>query len=221
MSITGQINKIKASLPETVTLVAVSKTKPNEAIIEAYQAGQRVFGENRIQELVAKADELPEDIEWHMIGHLQSKKVKLIAPFVSMIHSVDSLKLLSVINDQAEKNNRAIDVLLQFHIAQEQSKYGLTLEEARAILNTPEFKAMNNIRVRGVMGMATFTDDVSQIKGEFKILKKLFDQLRVSSFANEGSFDQISMGMSGDYHIAIEEGSTMIRVGSTIFGERH
>lgn len=221
MSISGQINKIKAELPETVTLVAVSKTKPNEAVLEAYNAGQRVFGENRIQELVTKSKELPKDIEWHMIGHLQSKKVKLIAPFISLIHSVDSAKLLGVINNQAVKNNRVIEVLLQFHVAQEESKYGLSLSEAKDILNSAEFGGMTNIRVRGVMGMATFTNDAAQVRSEFKSIREIFNQLKQEYFDQDSSFNQISMGMSGDYRIANEEGSTMIRVGSTIFGERH
>jgi len=221
MNISDQLNKIKSELPDSVTLVAVSKTKPNETVLEAYNAGQRIFGENRIQELVAKSKELPQDIEWHMIGHLQSKKVKLIAPFITMIHSVDSEKLLSVINDQAKKNERIIDVLLQFHVAQEESKFGLSLADATTILNGTQYATMKNIRVVGVMGMATYTSDQEQVRKEFRTLKQIFDQLKTEHFANHDGFSQISMGMSGDYHLAIEEGSTMIRVGSTIFGKRH
>ncbi|MFT4524520.1 MAG: pyridoxal phosphate enzyme (YggS family) [Bacteroidia bacterium] len=220
MSIASQLKSVKAELSKSVTLVAVSKTKPNESVMEAYNAGQRIFGENRIQELVSKSEELPKDIEWHMIGHLQSKKVKQIAPFISMIHSVDSAKLLGVINDQAEKNHRIIEVLLQFHVAQEEAKFGLTLPVAAVILNSVDYSAMSNIRVRGVMGMATFTDDTGLVRNEFKLIKEIFNQLKTDHFAKEPSFNQISMGMSGDYQIAIAEGSTMIRVGSTIFGER-
>ena len=221
MSIANQLTQIKLELPATVTLVAVSKTKPNESVIEAYKIGQRVFGENRIQELISKSKALPKDIEWHMIGHLQSKKVKLIAPFISMIHSIDSAKLLDVVNEQATKINRVIDVLLQFHIAQEDSKFGLSLKEAEAIICSSEYISMTNIRICGVMGMATFTKDEHQVRSEFKSLKSIFDRLKQNHFSEDNNFSQVSMGMSGDYKIAIKEGSTMIRVGSTIFGERH
>ena len=200
--------------------MAVSKTKPNELILEAYEAGQRIFGENRIHELIEKHPALPKDIEWHMIGHLQSKKVKQIAPFISMIHSVDSAKLLSVINSQAQRNDRVINVLLQFHIATEESKFGLSLDDARDLLTMPAFMEMKNIKVCGVMGMATFTSDESVVRKEFQKLKSIFDSLRSEFFSNDPAFQEISMGMSGDFLLAIEEGSTMVRIGSTIFGKR-
>lgn len=211
---------IIAQIPEHVTLVAVSKTKPNEMLMEAYKAGQRIFGENRVQELVAKSETLPKDIEWHMIGHLQSNKVKYIAPFVNFIHSVDKPKLLKEINKEAEKNNRQIRVLLQFHIAMEETKYGLSLEEADAFLSKGGLNELKNIEVGGVMGMATFTDDKTMVRNEFKSLKNIFDKLKEKYFQNSPSFKEISMGMSGDFTIAIEEGSTMVRVGSSIFGNR-
>lgn len=214
------LREIKSGIPKNVTLVAVSKTKPNEVLMEAYEAGQRIFGENRVQELVPKSETLPKDIEWHMIGHLQSNKIKYIAPFVSCIHSVDKVKLLREINKQAAKNERVIRVLLQFHIAQEETKFGLSLEEAETYFASPEFAELNNIEIAGVMGMATFTDNETQVRNEFKILKAIFDTLRTSFFSTLPSFKEISMGMSGDYKIAMEEGSTMIRVGSSIFGSR-
>jgi len=214
------LNEIKTKIPENVTLVAVSKTKPNEVLLEAYQAGQRIFGENRVQELVPKSEALPKDIEWHMIGHLQSNKIKYIAPFVSCIHSVDKVKLLREINKQAAKNERVIRVFLQFHIAEEETKFGLSLEEAEIYFASPEFAELNNIEIAGVMGMATFTDNETQVRNEFKTLKSIFDKLKTSFFSTLPSFKEISMGMSGDYKIAMEEGSTMVRVGSSIFGSR-
>ena len=214
------LNEIKTEIPENVTLVAVSKTKPNEVLMEAYQAGQRIFGENRVQELVPKSETLPKDIEWHMIGHLQSNKIKYIAPFVSCIHSVDKVKLLREINKQASKNERVIRVFLQFHIAEEETKFGLSLEEAEIYFASPEFAELNNIEIAGVMGMATFTDNETQVRNEFKTLKSIFDKLKTSFFSTLPSFKEISMGMSGDYKIAMEEGSTMVRVGSSIFGSR-
>lgn len=219
-SIAENISKIKAEIPKGVTLVAVSKTKPNELLMEAYDAGQRIFGENRVQELAAKAEALPKDIEWHMIGHLQSNKVKYIAPFISLIHSVDKPKLLAEIDKEAEKNNRTIRVLLQFHIAEEESKFGLSLEEAEAMLKSIDFKNWQHIEVVGVMGMATFTEDEYQIRKEFRTLKNIFDHLKSEHFSDQPTFKEISMGMSGDYLLAIEEGSTMVRVGSSIFGSR-
>jgi pyridoxal phosphate enzyme (YggS family) len=219
-SIAENIAKIKAEIPKGVTVVAVSKTKPNELLMEAYDAGQRIFGENRVQELAPKAEALPKDIEWHMIGHLQSNKVKYIAPFVSLIHSVDKPKLLAEIDKEAEKNNRTIRVLLQFHIAEEETKFGLNLEEAETMLNSNDFHYWNHIEVVGVMGMATFTEDENQIRKEFGILKNIFDQLKSEHFSDQPTFKEISMGMSGDYLLAIEEGSTMVRVGSSIFGSR-
>lgn len=219
-SIAENITRIRSEIPEGVTLVAVSKTKPNEVLLEAYDAGQRIFGENRVQELAAKAEALPKDIEWHMIGHLQTNKVKYIAPFVSLIHSVDKPKRLAEIDKEAEKNNRTIQVLLQFHIAEEETKFGLSLEEAEAMLNSNDFKNWQHIEVVGVMGMATFTENENQIRKEFKNLKSTFDHLKSEYFSDQPSFKEISMGMSGDYLLAIEEGSTMVRVGSSIFGSR-
>lgn len=221
MSIPQRIQEITKTIPENVTLVAVSKTKPNEDIMEAYDGGYRIFGENKPQELTRKFNELPKDIQWHMIGHLQSNKVKYIAPFVSLIHAVDSLKLLKEINKQARKNDRIINCLLQFHIANEETKFGLDLEEAMEILTSDEFKEMANVRIVGVMGMATYTDDENQIRSEFQNLKRIYTELKTNFFSQEDRFTEISMGMSGDYKLAIEEGSTMIRVGSTIFGARN
>jgi len=202
------------------TLVAVSKTKPVARIKEMYNEGQRVFGENRVQELVEKEAVLPKDIEWHQIGHLQTNKVKYIAPFVSLIHAVDSLKLLKEINKQAAKNERIIDCLLQFHIAEESSKFGFDEAEVTEVLNGSDFKNLENIRIVGVMGMATFTSDEEQVKLEFKYLKALFDTLKKSFFSTQDSFKEIKMGMSGDYQLAIAEGSTMVRIGSLLFGAR-
>lgn len=209
------------TIPENVQLVAVSKTKPNEDLKEAYHAGQRVFGENKVQELTTKYEQLPKDIQWHMIGHLQRNKVKYIAPFVSMIHAVDSVRLLKEINKQAKKNDRVINCLLQFHIAEESTKFGLDLTEAKELLSSDEFKAMDYISICGVMGMATFTDNEEQVRREFGELKKIFNDLKENFFKTNDSFKEISMGMSGDYKIAIEEGSTMVRIGSTIFGARN
>ncbi len=205
---------------ENVTLVAVSKTKPIYMLQEAYDAGQRVFGENKVQEMVEKYELMPKDIKWHMIGHLQSNKVKYIAPFVDLIHGVDSLKLLEEINKQAKKNHRIISCLLQFHIAQEETKFGLSLEEAESLLSGEAFSALQNIQIAGVMGMATFTDDTEQVRKEFKSLKSHFEVLRNKYFPQQNTFIEISMGMSDDYPIAMEEGSTLIRVGSKIFGSR-
>lgn len=212
--------EIKSTIPEGVTLVAVSKTKPVEDIQEIYDAGQRVFGENKVQEMCDKFEALPKDIQWHLIGHLQTNKVKYIAPFVSMIHAVDSLKLLQEINKQGAKNNRVIECLLQFHIADEPTKFGLTLEEATQLLEKANLVEMRNIEIRGVMGMATFTDDESQIRHEFQTLEGYFQILKSHYFKFNPHFSEISMGMSGDYKIAIEEGSTLVRIGSKIFGKR-
>lgn len=217
MNITANLQQIKASIPEHVTLVAVSKTKSNEAILEAYQTGQRIFGENKVQELTEKYESLPKDIEWHMIGHLQSNKVKHIAPFVSLIHGVDSFKLLKEINKRAAQNERVINCLLQIHIAEEDTKFGFDEKEVIELIKSEAFQHLKNIKVVGLMGMATFTDDENQIRKEFKSLKNLFDKLQISNH----QFQILSMGMSGDYQLAIEEGSTMIRVGSSIFGERN
>lgn len=205
---------------QNVTLVAVSKTHPPERILEIYHQGQRIFGENRAQEMLEKQAALPADIEWHLIGHLQTNKVKLIAPFVRMIHSVDSLRLLEEIDKQAAKAARKIDCLLQFHIAQEETKFGLDEAEARALLSSDTFRQMKNVRICGVMGMATFTDDEAQVRREFRLLKRIFEKLKQEFFSENPHFREISMGMSGDWRIAVEEGSTMVRVGSLIFGER-
>ena len=213
MSIADQLVSIKSKLPETVTLVAVSKTKPNTDIQAAYTAGQRVFGENKVQELVKKQEELPKDIQWHMIGHLQRNKVKFIAPFVTLIHAVDNLKLLQEIDRRAAQNNRKIDCLLQVHIAKEDTKFGFGNQELKEVLlATSSFK---NISIIGLMGMATFTDNNNQIKEEFKNLKTVFDSIKNDNITT------LSMGMSGDYPLAIEQGSTMVRVGSAIFGHRN
>ena len=202
-------------------LVAVSKTHPPERIMPLYLKGQRIFGENRVQELQQKYEVLPKDIEWHLIGHLQTNKVKFIAPYISLVHSVDSLDLLKEINKQALKNNRIIDCLLQFHIATEETKFGLSEQEASDILHNPAFSEMKNIRVCGVMGMATFTDDQSLIRSEFRHLKSIFDSLKNGFFENSPWFREVSMGMSGDWEIALEEGSTLVRIGSLLFGHRN
>ena len=214
------LKAILATIPSDVTLVAVTKTKPVADLEEVYSAGQRIFGENKVQEMVDKYDQLPKDIQWHLIGHLQTNKVKFIAPFVSMIHSVDSLKLLNEINKEAKKNNRTIDCLLQFHIAEEETKFGLSLEEAKEILETREFVEMQNISVVGIMGMASFTNDFEIVQHEFRTLESYFQILKSHFFKYNHDFKEISMGMSGDYLLAIEEGSTMVRVGSSIFGAR-
>lgn len=219
MSIALNLNTIKSTLPENVTLVAVSKTKPVSDLMQAYEAGQRIFGENKIQEMTDKWEEMPKDIQWHMIGHVQSNKVKFMAPFVSLIHGVDSLKLLQEINKQALKNNRIIDCLLQIYIAEEESKFGLDENELNELLSSSEFKEMENIRILGLMGMATFTDDQNQIKKEFTHLKSIFDSIKTIDTENL-QLNTISMGMSGDYQLAIDCGSTMVRIGSSIFGGR-
>ena len=215
-----QLAAIRSSLPATTALIAVSKTHPIERIMEAYEAGQRDFGENKVQELVEKYEALPKDIRWHMIGHLQSNKVKYISPFVHLIHGVDSFNLLKEINKQGQKNGRRISCLLQFHIAQEDTKFGLSLEEAKAFLAGPEFSLLDHVRICGVMGMATFTENTTQIRQEFQNLQAIYQQLQSSYFSSNSEFKEISMGMSDDYPIAIEEGSTLIRVGSRIFGNR-
>jgi len=214
-------DKIQNELQTTnTTLVAVSKTKPNEAIMNLYAQGQRIFGENRVQELVEKHEALPKDIDWHLIGHLQTNKVKYIAPFVRMIHSVDSLKLLKEINKQAAKNERVIDCLLQMDIADESTKFGLDESEVLDLLRSTEFKKMQHIRIVGVMGMATFTPDTAQVRDEFRQLAAISKQLKGDFFGENEAFKEISMGMSGDYQLAIVEGSTMVRIGSLLFGGR-
>ena len=210
------IQNIQSKLPENVALVAVSKTKPIADLQEAYNAGQRIFGENKIQEMVEKYDALPKDIEWHMIGHLQSNKVKYMAHFVDLIHGVDKLKTVKEINKQAKKHNRIINCLLQVKIAKEDTKFGFSFDEIKAILTSEETRELQNIKVVGFMGMASFTDDKKQLEEEFSSLKNLFDTLKTK----HSSINILSMGMSGDYQLAIENGSTMIRVGSSIFGQR-
>ncbi|MBE9576947.1 YggS family pyridoxal phosphate-dependent enzyme [Flavobacterium proteolyticum] len=216
MYIAKNLNTIKSQLPAHVTLVAVSKTKPVADLMEAYDAGQRIFGENKIQEMTDKWEVMPKDIEWHMIGHVQTNKVKYMAPYVSLIHGVDSLKLLQEINKQAAKNNRVIDCLLQVYIAEEESKFGLDKQELDEILSSTEIKQLKNIRIVGLMGMATFTENKNQIEKEFKHLKTIFDKFTI----HNSQFTILSMGMSGDYQLAISCGSTMVRIGSSIFGSR-
>jgi len=216
MSIEQNLQQIKSFLPEHVTLVAVSKTKPVSDLMEAYNAGQRIFGENKIQEMVEKHEQLPKDIKWHMIGHVQRNKVKYMASFVSLIHGVDNFKLLNEINKQAEKHHRTIDCLLQIKIADEDSKFGMTQEEAEDILSSEAFLEMKNINIIGLMGMATFTENETQIKQEFTRLKHTFIELQTANC----KLQTVSMGMSGDYKLAIACGSTMVRIGSSIFGSR-
>jgi pyridoxal phosphate enzyme (YggS family) len=219
MSIKDNLLKIKSSLPEDVTLVAVSKTKPISDLMEAYNAGQRIFGENKIQEMTEKWEQMPKDIQWHMIGHIQTNKVKFMAPYVSLIHGVDSLKLLEEINKQALKNSRIIDCLLQINIAEEETKFGLNEDELEDLLASESFINLKNIKIVGLMGMATFTENQNQIKKEFEQLKSIFDTKKSFSIVNS-QLSILSMGMSGDYELAIECGSTMVRIGSSIFGGR-
>ncbi|NNT72936.1 YggS family pyridoxal phosphate-dependent enzyme [Flavobacterium sp. IMCC34852] len=219
MSIAQNLLDIKASLPENVTLVAVSKTKPVTDLMEAYHAGQRIFGENKIQEMTEKWQQMPKDIEWHMIGHVQSNKVKYMVPYVKLIHGVDSLKLLKEINRQAVRWRKNINCLLQIHIAEEETKFGLDETELDELLNSEELKEMQNIKIVGLMGMATFTDNVQQIEKEFKYLKSLFDKYQQPT-TNNRQLTTLSMGMSGDYQLAIDCGSNMVRIGSSIFGTR-
>lgn len=221
MGIQENLQKILQDIPSHVQLVAVSKTKPIEEIMQAYKAGHFVFGENKAQELAQKQPQLPDDIQWHFIGHLQRNKVKYIIPFVHLIHGVDSFRLLKEINKQAAKNDRSVDCLLQFHIASEETKFGFSLPEAEEMIHSDDFKTLSNIRICGVMGMATFTDDENVIRKEFKALKSIYEQLKQNQFADSSDFKEISSGMSNDYQIAIEEGSTIIRIGSEIFGARN
>jgi len=221
MSIKENLSDIQKLIANRATLVAVSKTKPNEDILEAYEAGQRIFGENKVQELAAKYESLPKDIEWHMIGHLQSNKVKYIAPFVKLLHGIDSEKLLMVVQKEGVKCERRIPCLLQVHIAKEETKFGFSEEELVMFLTEELVESLTHVDVCGVMGMATYTDDEVQIRKEFAHLKAVFDNLKQTVFGNQDSFKEISMGMSGDFEIAIDEGSTMVRVGSSIFGHRN
>jgi pyridoxal phosphate enzyme (YggS family) len=220
MPIGEQITRLRKELPEGVSLLAISKYQPIEALQEAYDAGQRMFGENHIQEMAAKAASLPKDIQWHFTGHVQTNKIKYMAPFVNLIHAVDSFRLLREIDKHAAKHERCIDCLLQIHIAQEETKYGLTVDECRHLLSEEPWRELQHIRITGLMAMGSNTDDMEQVRSEFKQIKNLFDELKEKYFPDEPSFCQISEGMTDDYPIAIEEGSTIVRIGSMIFGER-
>lgn len=219
--IAENLKQVLSELPEGVRLVAVSKFHPNEAIEEAYRAGQRVFGESKVQEMTAKYESLPKDIEWHFIGHLQTNKIKFIVPYVSLIHGIDSYKLLTEVNKQAAKVDRTVNCLLQLHIAQEETKFGFSFDECREMLTAGEWKELKNIRICGLMGMATNTDNTEQIKAEFCSISNFFKEVKSTWFINEKTFCELSMGMSHDYHEAIAAGSTLVRVGSKIFGERN
>ncbi|MBM6890546.1 YggS family pyridoxal phosphate-dependent enzyme [Bacteroides caecigallinarum] len=221
MDIKAILDEIKAELPQTTRLVAVSKFHPASAIQEAYDAGQRIFGESKVQELEEKHDILPQDIEWHFIGHLQTNKVKYIAPYISMIHAVDSFKLLTEINKQAAKAGRVIPCLLEIHVAKEETKFGFTPDECMDMLNSENWKELTNVSICGIMGMATNTDDVNMIEQEFSTLASFFENLKSTVFRNDDSFRELSMGMSEDYHLAIKHGSTLVRIGSKIFGIRN
>lgn len=220
MYIAEQIKRLRSELPEGVNLLVISKYQPIESLQEAYDAGQRMFGENHIQEMAAKAAALPKDIAWHFTGHVQTNKIKYMASFVSLIHAVDSFRLLREINKHAAKHNRVIDCLLQIHIAQEDTKYGLTVQECRELLAHEPWRELENVRIVGLMAMGSNTDDMEQVRGEFRQMKQLFDELKETYFADEPSFCQLSEGMTDDYPIAIEEGSTIVRIGSMIFGDR-
>jgi PLP dependent protein len=219
--ISANINSLKSQIPSSVKLVAVSKTKPVSDILTAYKSGQICFGENKVQEILSKKDHLPHDIEWHLIGHLQSNKVKFVVPFIAMIQSVDSYRLLSIINSEALRVNRIIDCLFQIHIAEEETKFGFSMNELYEVIELEEFKKLKNVRISGLMGMATFTADKSQIQREFRFLADCYKTLKNRYFTGYPHFKEISMGMSGDYEIALKEGSTMLRIGSLIFGERN
>ncbi len=220
MGISSNLLEIKSRLPATCKLIAVTKTQPVENILEAYHAPHRLFGENKVQELTAKAEALPRDIEWHMIGHLQTNKVKFLAPFVGMIHGIDSPRLLAEVNKQAGKHGRIIPCLLQVHIALEESKFGFSESEINDLLSSNQILQWSNVRIEGLMGMATFTDDSVRVRSEFRSLRTLFDKIREQRLPPSVRMSELSMGMSGDYHIAVEEGSTMVRIGTAIFGER-
>ncbi len=221
MNIVQNLENIKSALPENVVLVAVSKTKPADMVHKLFNAGHLDFGENKVQDLVSKYEELPKEIRWHMIGHLQSNKVKYIAPFIHLVHGVDSLKLLSEINKEGARNDRVINCLFQIHIAIESTKFGLSVQDLEEILKSLEFRKMGFVNIRGLMGMATFTDDSELVRSEFKNLKRIFEKVKTDHFQDSPDFSVLSMGMSGDYPIALEEGSNMIRVGSLIFGPRY
>lgn len=221
MGIKSNLLNVLSELPEQTHLVAVSKFHPNEAIMEAYEAGQRIFGESKVQEMTQKYESLPKDIEWHFIGHLQTNKIKYMVPYVTLIHGIDSYKLLAEVNKQAAKVNRVIPCLLQMHIAQEETKFGFSFEECKEMLAAGEWKELRNIRISGLMGMATNTDSTEQIDKEFRSLNTFFKEIKQIYFSEEPTFKELSMGMSHDYHRAIDEGSTLVRVGSKIFGERN
>lgn len=218
--IINNLQSVRKHIPAHVQLVCVSKFHPDEAVLEAYHAGERIFGESKVQEMCGKYERLPKDIRWHFIGHLQTNKIKFIIPFVELIHGVDSYKLLVEINKQAEKANRIVNCLLQIHIAKEETKFGFSPEELLEILDSGKWKTLGNVNICGLMGMATFTDNKNQVRAEFKNLKELFDAVKTTYFASDSSFKEISMGMSDDFEPAIEEGSTMVRIGSLIFGLR-
>ncbi len=220
MSIAEHINSLRNEIPCNVKVIAVSKTMPVSAILEAYQAGQRVFGENRVQELLQKQPQLPSDIEWHLIGHLQTNKVRSVVPVVSMIQSADSLRLLAEINKEALKINKIMDCLLEIRIAREETKFGLTAEDSVRLLESDEYAVLRNVRIKGLMGIATFTEDIEQVKNEFRYLAAHFRTIKDRFFKTDPSFTELSIGMSGDYKYAIDEGSTMIRIGTLIFGSR-
>lgn len=220
VDIASNIRSLKQQIPPSVKLVAVSKTKPVNDIFEAYNTGHKSFGENRVQELMQKKDLLPSDVEWHLVGHLQTNKVKLVVPFIHMIHSVDSYKLLTLINFEAKAINHSVNCLLQIHIAREETKYGFSMTEIHSMLRSADFSKLTSVRICGVMGIATFTDDTDLIQKEFRYLADCFKELRIKYFKDDAKFKEISMGMSGDFKIAIGEGSTIIRIGSLIFGER-
>ncbi|WP_303013003.1 YggS family pyridoxal phosphate-dependent enzyme [uncultured Bacteroides sp.] len=221
MSIADNLKQVLAELPQGVRLVAVSKFHPNDAIEEAYRAGQRIFGESKVQEMTAKYESLPKDIEWHFIGHLQSNKIKYMIPYVAMIHGIDSYRLLAEVNRQAAKTGRNVNCLLQIHVAQEETKFGFTPDECKDMLSAEEWKNLTHVRICGLMGMASNTDNVEQIKQEFGLLNRLFKEIKTIWFADSDAFRELSMGMSHDYHEAIAAGSTLVRVGSKIFGERN
>ncbi|MFZ4456961.1 MAG: YggS family pyridoxal phosphate-dependent enzyme [Bacteroidales bacterium] len=221
MTIKDNLQTVLQNIPSHVRLVAVSKFHPNEAVLEAYESSQRVFGESRVQELSAKYDQLPKDIEWHFIGHLQTNKIKYISPFVTMIHAVDSERLLIEINQFAKKSTRTISCLLQIHIAKEETKFGFSIEECRQFLESKRWENLENVQIAGLMGMATYTENSAQIRGEFHSLNQFFQEMKSSVFQEKNYFCELSMGMSDDYKIAIDEGSTLVRIGSTIFGSRN
>ena len=221
MNILSQLQSIRNELPSHVRLIAVSKLHPAEKLMEAYDAGQRIFGESKVQELTAKREALPKDIEWHFIGHLQTNKIKHIVPFVSMIHSIDSVHLLQEVDKYAGKAGKRVNVLLQIHIAKEETKYGFSEDECYEFLTSETRKGLNNINICGLMGMATFTNDTNIVRAEFKALSSFFQKLKQEFFLSDSNFKELSMGMSEDYHIAIEEGGTLVRIGSKIFGDRH